>query len=340
MGLKLLKNTLLAFIIIFVSCQGEKEKSNDSKNTTVTKKNEIVKTTVIEDSKLLYNLDEDVTYKDVLNLKEYSKLTKDKNYKKYIKKYWNTNIKNKKGMFLAFIELGADMQILGSKIEKKTKKDDPLEDGEKLLGLGKLVSKSLWSMTKGIKSTYGLIELEKKQKKLYSSFSSNKKKIATKFEKKLNEIINYSCDFPKNPNVKENDTYQNYKSLNESLKEDEDVVDFLEPITEKLDNFFINNVELKSKLSINKALGVKRNNKELSDYGEKILKSNGNYNVNVKSDMLEDFYSELNDILKYLNNQNFETPVEDWSEEKSNNFKFIIKDIKIRLLAEVQSLNI
>ena len=185
-----------------------------------------------------------------------------------------------------------------------------------------------------------MVELENQKKELYSSFSSQKQKIATDFEKNIFKIIQYSCNFPKNPSVKEGDIYQNFKSFNESLKNDEEVYDYLEPISENVENFLLDNVNLKSKLMLNKILNKNQDNNQLEEYGNKILLSNGSFKVKVKSELLEDFYEELNNITKSLNKQSFEIPVEDWSDEKQENFHFIINDIKLRLKKEVKELNI
>lgn len=336
--------TILAFSMILFSCKSESKKAKnensikETQNIKLQQDKEIVKQ---KENNLKYSLDENLTYKDILNQKEYERLLRDKNYIKYIDKLWKTNIKFNKGQFSSMLELEADLEIWGDKAKKKSE-NDPIETRKKLVGLGKLIGKALWKGAKGVKNTYGLIELENEKKELYKSFSSKKRKIADSFEKKIFKIIDYSCNFPKNPNVKNDDLYQNFKSFGESLKNDDEVFEYLEPISEDVEDFLLNNVELKQKLMINKILNNNdnQNNSKLLNYGKEILLSNGNFKVNVTSDSLEDFYKELNNIVKSLNSQNFEIPIEDWSDEKQMNFNFIINDIKLRLKKEVESLNI
>jgi hypothetical protein len=317
--------------VIFISCDKVKSYKNEVASLALESPDNV------DSNELNFEIDDDKTFNDLLSQKEYEKLYLDKDYNEYIKDFWETNISvNKK--FFEQNEIQASLGILDKKIKKNTD-NEALEQGEELMDLAKIAGKMVSTVVSVGKDTYGLIKLEKTKKELENSFSKQKKEIAKDFEVQLNSIINFSCNFPKNQKVKKNDFYQNYKSLGSSLSNDDDIMDYLKPLIKKTDKFFLNSVNVKSKIKINNVLSNNSDNSKLTDYGIKILNSKGNFEIETKSNLLSDYYTDLNEIVAILNNQKFSTPVEDWSEEKKENFNFIIEDIKIKLENEINSLN-
>lgn len=337
-----MKKILFSIIIIsFLGCTSKNAKksiSNDSFSSSNNSSSSSNDSIVISDkpiitSEINIDLNEELTYKDLFKLKEYEMLSKDEDYKDYINDLWKANISFNKKIFALNELKGAEVNLNG-----KTK-DDPIAQKEALLTIakttGKLISKGLKMSGDGIK----IIKLESKQKDLYASFSSEKKKLAIAFEKKINSTIDFSCNFPINQNVKKKDLYQNYKSIGKTLIDDDDIMNYLKPLIKDVDKFFISSIDIKSLLKLNKSLNPEKDYSQIVDYGNKIIDSNGETDVKINSSILSDYYKPLIDIMKILKTQNFKIPVEDWSKEKQKNFNFIIDDIKIKLKNDINSLN-
>lgn len=321
-------------VIIIISCDKAKSYKNEISLSAIETSNEVDN---VDSNELNFEIDDDKNVNDLLSQKEYEKLYLDKDYNEYIMDFWQTNISFNKKIFEQN-EIQAGIGILDKK-NKQNSEGKPLEQGEKLMDLAKVTGKTLSSLVSVGKDTYGLIKLEKTKKELNISFSNEKKAIAKEFEIQLNSIINFSCNFPKNQKIKKSDFYQNYKSIGSSLNNDDDIMDYLKPLIKKTDEFFLNSVNVKSKIKINNILSNNNDNSKLTDYGIKVLNSQGNFEIETKSNLLSDYYTDLNEIVGILNNQKFSIPVDDWSEEKKENFNFIIEDIKIKLENEINSLN-
>jgi len=328
-----LKNTklILIFVLLLFSCKKENDNSKDQSNSNI----EIQENS----NKLNFSLNNKVTHKELIKIKIYEQLARDEKYVKYIDKLWETSIKFRKGNFLSYLEISSDVHVLGE-LEGKTTKDDVYSDVKKISGLGKLVGKIVWKGLKGTKSAYKMIQLEEEQKELYVGFSKEKQKKAQKFEKGMMSFVSYACNFPENKNIKKSDLYTSFMSLGQSIKKDDELLKHLEPIIDNFKKFLIKNVDLKTKLILNKIYNSdKQNYSILVDYGNKIIKANGKYKVNVDNKLLRNFYSEINITLNSLNNENFKIPIKDWSEEKQKNYNFILNDIKSKIQSEVNSLN-
>lgn len=312
-------------VLIIASCN--KGKSNNEV--------EIVK--VEEDIEYFKEFDDSKEITELFELPEFEKLSIDNNYKEYIADYWETN----KSMNIKFFEqneINADFAISDKKMNTKSH-NDPMADIAKAKTLAKITGKAISSIFSVGTDAYGMIKLEKKKKELDDSFSKEKKDLAKNFEKQLNSILDYSCKFPINEKVRKNDDLINYKSIGESLKDDDEIMDYLEPLIKQIDQFLILGINLKTKIKLNKIAKPTFDSSQFVEYGNKIIDAKGEFEVDLSSDFLSDYFNKLNKIEKLLIEPKFKIPVNDWSETKQNNFNFITIDVNTRLKNEINSLS-
>ena len=304
-----IKTICLILLIITVSCNNSDKKDLD------------------------FEFNDNLTYNDLFNLSLYDKLSNDDSYKQYIDDLWEYNIEINKNIFESNKLIGSEVNI-----EIDTKGNEPVKQGKKMLGIIKYAGNGFVNSVKVGHDAYKLIKLEERAKILHESFSSKKGQIANNFERQLNKLIEFSCNFPKNQNVKEKSHYKNYYSISEILSEDKDAMEYLEPLLDKVDKFFIENVEIKTIILLNQVIYSRDYNLQITEFSNKVLTSKGDLSININSRVLSSYFNSMNEIVKIINNQKFSIPVEDWSDEKQKNFNFIISDIKIKLENEVKSL--
>lgn len=322
---------ILVLALIIVSCK----KSNNDSNENLEIEKSIVEN-VIKEKDFFNDFDDSKQIDELFNLDEYQKLSIDNEYKEYINDFWEIN-KDMNIELFKLNEIDADLSVSEKKMNTKSGKD-PMADIEKAKTLAKMTGKAISSMFSVGKDAYGLIKLEKRKKELEDSFSNEKKKLAQKFEKQIIEILNYSCKFPMNENVSNKDELVNYKSIGDPIKDDKEVMGYLEPLIKEMDEFLILGIDLKTKIKLNKVYQTKFDSSQFTEYGNKILTSNGDFEVDLTSDFLSDYFKKLNKIKKMLIEPDFKIPVNDWSEIKQKNFNFIISDINIKLENEINSL--
>lgn len=312
-------------VFIIVSC-GKEKSNNEAENVKIVEKIEYFK-----------EFDDTKEITELFELPEFEKLSIDNNYKEYIADYWDTN-KSMNVKFFEQNELNADVAITDKKMSESSK-NDPIAQADKAKTLAKITGKAISSIFSIGKDAYGMIKLEKKKKELDDSFSKEKKDLAQKFEKQLNSILDYSCKFPINEKVRKSDDLINYKSIGESLKDDDEVMDYLEPLIKQMDQFLILGIDLKTKIKLNKIAKPTFDSSQFVEYGNNVINANGDFNINLNSNYLNDYFKKLNEVVKQLKEQNFKIPVEDWSENKKQNFNFIITDIRTKLTNEINALN-
>ena len=83
-------------------------------------------------------------------------------------------------------------------------------------------------------------------------------------------------------------------------------------------------------------------NAALIKYGTMLLNSNGEESIDIKSSLLDDYYSALNKLvhsLTVLEKGEFSTPVEDWSEAKKASLDLLVGNIREKAEQEVNALN-
>jgi hypothetical protein len=184
------------------------------------------------DNKLNFDFNDDISVNDLLKQEEFSSLNIDEEYKDYI----NDFLKNK-----------SDIEVVarkGTKFIAEAKLSKAYaDDGNSISGAKSIASytysgfKTVGSLTiDGLK----MMSLKNDKEKLYASFSASKKKNADKFESIVSQIISKSANkYVSNKNVKEDDILQNYKSFKPVIKEDNDLYETLDELTDKVDNLFI-----------------------------------------------------------------------------------------------------
>lgn len=277
------------------------------------------------DDKLIVEYDDNVSVNDLLKQKEYSKLNGDSDYKDYINDYW----KNKISIY------------------------DVVHHGTEMIGMANINSKNndvksqaSYAMTAiadiGSLSVDGLkkISLNRDKEKLYASFSESKKKVAEAFEKRVEDIFVKSSIELKNPAVKEKDLLVNYKSFKPIIKDDEELYDELDNLTDDVDDLFTLSYEIRTKLNLSLELNKNLNFANISKYANKIIEAKGKYSAETNSAILEEYFDLLSKVTANLNSiktRKFEIPIEDWSEDKKQNFNFIIDDITIKVLQDAKA---
>lgn len=291
---RFLQKYKLVFIAVFIVICGsigmyfEKNKSEETPKETSIKNffNNLIGTNVVKESNpktdivltLNTKLDENLTFKDLLKEEKYESLNADSDFKGYIEEYWKANSSLFHKLSVANINNNSEMNILGEKINKKSKEVDPMGDIDKLMGLFSFVGKGTKGVLNSVGDTYTLIKLENEREKLYSGFSKEKREKAIEFEKEINKITEHSYKYIDNDKV----NFQNYKSLKESVKIDKNVKEELEELGKMVDNFYEINSTVKEILTINKIIN-KTDYSSVVQYGNDLLKSN-NVKVDVKSD--------------------------------------------------------
>lgn len=317
----------LAGQAMFSGCNFNTKKTTPQK-TTSQKANET----------LSVSIDESLTFKDLFKDEKYKSLNADVDFKDYIKEYWEANSGFSQEFSIGKINTFSEMNILDEKVSKKSG-DNPMEDLDKVKGLFSLAGKGAKGIFNTVADGYKLIKLEDKREKLFSGFSAEKQKTAVEFETKANNIIEHSYMYIENDNVKENDVFQNYKSVKASLKSDKNVKKEIEKLCEMVDEFYKKNTKIKEILVLNKIIN-QTDYSSVVEFGNNLLTSDNNdTKIKIKPTLLKDYFSDINNILTKINNPKFDIPIEDWSEEKQENIKFIHNDIKTRLSKEINSLN-
>ena len=289
-----------------------------------------------------FNFDESKTVVDLLALPGYELLNKDEQYKEYITDFFESSLNfYKKSPEL--IELMASPPEVDQNeyTRNMTQSDDAMLAISMLPELGKWFGKGILSIPGFLKHGVKLVMLENKQKKLYVSFSEDKKAKAKQFEKKVVNVIKYYNSFFDN----EVNAKLTYKYLKPSLKEDTDAMKLIEPVLENADNFFVISMEVKTKVAFNYILSEQPdtlNYSRLVDYGILIASSNGIESIRIDTPLLNDYFNALNKLTKSINeleNADFKVPVEDWSKPKRASYDFLINNMKEKTLKEIKSIN-
>ena len=279
---------------------------------------------------LSLEFNEEITINDLLNKEEFKSLNIDKEYKNYINDYWDNNIELHKTSY-KISEFLAE-----SKFSEKKNNLESVEEAKSAASYAFSGFKTVGAMTiDGLQ----LMALENDKQKIYASFSVNKKEKADQFQKKIFNVLNKSSiQYPKNKNVKKEDSLQNYKSFTNVIKNDSALFDTLDELTYDVDDLFILGLEIRIKQNLNLEVGSKENYKALTDYGNKIINSNGNYDVSTQSELLDNYFNLLCTVLKdieRIKQNKYAVPFEDWSENKKTNFNFILNDIEVKLKSDV-----
>ena len=289
-----------------------------------------------------FNFDESKTVVDLLALPGYEVLNKDEQYKEYITDFFESSLNlYKKNPVL--IELMASPPEVDQNeyTRNMTESDNAMLAISMLPELGKWFGKGILSSPGFIKYGIKLVMLENKQKKLYVSFSEDKKAKAKQFDKEVVNIIKYYNSFFEN----EVNAKISYKYLKPSLKEDKEAMKLIEPVLENADKFFIISMEVKTKVAFNHLLSEQPdtlNYSRLVDYGILILSSNSTESISIDTPLLNDYYNALNKFTKSiteLENADFKVPVEDWSKPKRASYEFLINNLKEKTLKEIKSIN-
>lgn len=280
--------------------------------------------------KLTLEFNEDISINDLLNKEEFKSLNIDEEYKNYINDYWDNNIElHKTGYKISEF-------LAESKFSEKKNNLESVDEAKSAASYALSGLKTVGAMSiDGLQ----LMVLESDKKKIYASFSVTKKEKADQFQKKIFDLLNKSSNkYPENKNVKKEDWLQNYKSFTHVIKNDSDLYDTLDELTNNVDDLFILGLEIRIKQNLNLELGSKQNYKALTDYGNKIINSNGNYDVSTESKLLDNYFNLLSTILKdikEIKQKKYKVPIEDWSESKKTNFNFILNDIELKLKNDV-----
>jgi hypothetical protein len=279
---------------------------------------------------LTLEFNEEITINDLLNKEEFKSLNIDEEYKNYINDYWDNNIElHKTGYKISEF-------LAESKFSEKKNNLETVDEAQSAASYALSGMKTVGAMTiDGLQ----LMALENDKKKIYTSFSITKKEKADQFQKKIFDVLNKSSiKYPANKNVKEVDSLQNYKSFTNVIKNDSDLYDTLDELTNDVDDLFILGLEIRIKQNLNLELGSKENYKALTDYGNKIINSNGNFDVSTQSELLDNYFNLLCTVLKdieRIKQKKYAVPFEDWSESKKTNFNFILNDIEVKLKNDV-----
>ena len=269
------------------------------------------------------NFNDQLEVNDLLSQNKYQKLYKDEDYKDYI----NEVFENKVEMHSIVIK-GSEMMAESNLVDDKIGSDmsvDLFFSGMK--GAGSMAMKG-----------YTMMGLESDKEELYASFSNSKIALADEFEDKIIEILKVSNVAPENHEVESTDRLLNYKSYDSEIKNDDRLRDNLSDLTDEVDELFELGYKIRIQQNLNIALGNEIDDfSKVTDLGLKILEENGNYPIDIDSDMLDKYFESVNDILEEINHieSNLSIPVEDWSQNKRLNYQFVIEDIKIKLKEDI-----
>ena len=291
------------------------------------------------------DFDDSKTIVDVLQLSQYASLGRDKAYKEYVDDYWELSFSfyRKAPDYVEMMAVKPSKEIQSKKRHKKGEQSDPVETAHAFLSMGKLVGNGLLAAPGAIKTGLKLVLLEKKHDELLKGFSEAKKAEAKLFEKELKKLLEYSSYLLQYELNNKVPNYINYKYVNPILKSDDEVMDLVAPLLENADEFFLLSIDLKAKVAINYLLTEDDSgNSSLVDYGTSILNSNGEESIDIKSSLLDDYYSALNKLvhsLTVLEKGEFSTPVEDWSEAKKASLDLLVGNIREKAEQEVNALN-
>lgn len=231
----------ISAILLLFSCN-KKENTNtelniDSiENSIETKENstenEVKNNIAFDDSK---------TFEELYELPEYEKLQKDETFKKYISEVIETNIEVRQKFFDAEKTIGKSVDL-----------DEPApntgsEQKEALWDIGKMAKNMVVDGVKiGIEG-YKLNELDNKKKKIYSTFSSDKKNIAQNFETSILKIIDDSYNLPTNSSVGKKSKYKNYRSISKTLSSDSEAKEYAKNLGDIADDYFLKAFQLREK---------------------------------------------------------------------------------------------
>lgn len=320
----------ISIIFLFFSCDKNKS-SNSELNLGVTDSSLVAEDNPIENSnENNIDFDDSKTFDDLYELSANEKLQNDETFKEYITELIETNIKVRQKFFDAEKTIGKSIDL-----------DEPSpttasEEKEALLDIGKMAKSMIVDGVKLGVEGYKLNELDNKKKKVYSTFSEEKKIVAQNFETTVLKIIDDSYNLPINPKVGKKSKYKNYRSLSKALSSDNEANEYSKNLGDIADKYFLNAFNLREKIQLNKKLGDNLSTTSIKKISEEILKNPGT-TFESNSTILDEYFESLKKLSESLNNQDFNVPVEDWSEERKTNFNFIISDIKIKVNGIIES---
>jgi tetratricopeptide (TPR) repeat protein len=275
--------------------------------------------------KIKITFNDQLEVNDLLSQNEYHRLYKDDDYKDYINEFFENTVEMH-SIVIKGSELMAESNLVGDEIGSDMSVDLFFSG---LKGAGSMAMKG-----------YTMMGLEDDKKELYASFSNSKIALANEFEDKVIEILKTSNIAPKNPNVKPSDMLLNYKSYGPEIKDDDRLRDNLSDLTDDVDELFLLSYKIRIQQNLNIALGNEIDDfSQITNLGLKSLEENGNYPIDIDSNMLDKYFESVNDILEEIKRieSNLSIPVEDWSEAKRSNYLFIIEDIKIKLREDISN---
>lgn len=287
------------------------------------------------ENNLNFDFKDDISVNELLKQEEFSSLNIDEEYKDYI---------------TDFLENKLDIEVVarkGTKFIAEAKLSKAYGDHGNSISGAKSIASYTYSGFKTVGSLtidgLQMMSLKNDKEKLYASFSSSKKKDADKFESIVSHIISKSAnEYIFNKNVKEDDILQNYKSFKPVIKEDNDLYETLDDLTDKVDNLFILGFEIRVKENLNLALNPNLDFSALTDYGNKVITSQDGFDVSTSSTLLDNYFKLLNEIsleVSEMKKKKYPIPIEDWSDEKKNNLNFILDDISIKIKLDVEYLS-
>lgn len=291
---------------------------------------------VFDDSKIIT---------DILMLPEYESLAKDEAYKEYVTEYWDVNFSlfQKSPDYIEIMAEQAPKQTESKKKRNNAAQNNPASTASALLDFGKMLGHGVLAAPGALKGGLKLVLLEKKHDDLHKGFSEDKKIVANQFELQLKKILDYSgylFQYEMNNDIP---NYTVYKAIDPTLKLDTELMELINPMMEHADKFFLISMEVKTKVAINYLLTQNYvSNIDLVNLGITILNSSGKDEVNVDSNLLDDYYSSLNALVQSistLENGNFSVPPKDWSKEKRSSLDLLVKNIRAKTELEVNSLN-
>lgn len=318
-------------IIILVSCNKKESSSNNFESEFYEDSLISDKNNFIEKENTQIDFDDSKTFDDLYMLSEYEKLQKDETFKNYINEVIESNIKVRLKFFDAEKTIGKSVDL------EEPAPTNGSEQKEALLDLGKMAKNMIVDGVKLGVEGYKLNELDNKKKKLYSSFSEDKKKVAGNFEKLIVNIIDDSYNLPVNPKVNKKSKYKNYRSISKALSSDNEANNYCNSLANLADNFFTKAFVLREKINLNKKLGNNTSSSSIKKMSQEILED-PKIEVSSNSIVTDEYFENLKALSEGLNNQDFNVPVEDWSEERKSNFNFIVSDIKTKVNLLVESL--
>ncbi|SNR37881.1 YARHG domain-containing protein [Lutibacter flavus] len=266
------------------------------------------------------DFNDEIKINDILELPKYKKLFIDEDYKEYINDKWEF----KMGLISKYPDA----------IESQALASLNADNNEDLEGL-KSIASTAYSFTKtGKNLLFGLYELnslDKTKNKLYETFSNTKISLANNFEVNTFDFLDSNCVFPQNHKVKFENRLQNYKSLSLIIKRDEQLTDDLEDLGDDVDDLFMYSFDLKTKILLNNILKKDATIPLISKHGIEILNSDEVHETLTSSSYLNRYFKLLKKVVSKLNNMTFQIPIEDWNEDKKNDYNFIINDVKVRI---------